>query len=346
MGNFKTKLKIFLVVGFLFFGLQAVFVLAWSAPLSSPPTCNAGDPGCDVPLNVGSFLQKKKGTLWVNTDNNATGLVVRFGNVSIGTAVVSPGLSLDVSGKVGATEYCDANGLNCTPAASLGGGGGGDITAVNSGTGLTGGGTSGGVTLSADTNYLQRRVTSSCGAGSSIRVINSNGTVTCETDDTGAGGGISGSGSTNYLSKFTGATTLGNSQIYDNGNIGIGRTNPSTKLHVQGGLRVEGNINTSSSGAIYGGSGAINNTFTIGYLTTNSAWLGGSTYVDGNMTVGGTLRANSSLCLSDGCKSRWSDVGGGGAPSVTRRQVSIGGGSGTRSATAYCSSGYPDTQFF
>ena len=44
------------------------------------------------------------------------------------------------------------------------------------------------------------------------------------------GTGFTGSGSTNYVTKFTGATSLGNSIIYDNGNVGIGITNPNAKL--------------------------------------------------------------------------------------------------------------------
>ena len=47
---------------------------------------------------------------------------------------------------------------------------------------------------------------------------------------------ITGTGTTNYISKFTASGTLSNSAIYDNGgNVGIGTTSPNQKLVVDGG---------------------------------------------------------------------------------------------------------------
>jgi hypothetical protein len=43
---------------------------------------------------------------------------------------------------------------------------------------------------------------------------------------------ITGTGTTNYLPKFTGTTTLGNSTIFDNGNVGIGNNNPTISLDI------------------------------------------------------------------------------------------------------------------
>jgi hypothetical protein len=56
-------------------------------------------------------------------------------------------------------------------------GGAGTITGVTAGTGLAGGGTTGTVTLSANTAYLQRRVTGSAPVGQYVRTINADGTV-------------------------------------------------------------------------------------------------------------------------------------------------------------------------
>ncbi|MDH3277804.1 MAG: hypothetical protein OEM21_06855 [Nitrosopumilus sp.] len=55
-------------------------------------------------------------------------------------------------------------------------------TTYTAGTGLTLSGT----TFSADTATLQKRVSGTCAAGSSISAIAADGTVTCETDDVGA----------------------------------------------------------------------------------------------------------------------------------------------------------------
>ena len=72
----------------------------------------------------------------------------------------------------------------------------------------------------------------------------------------GGGGSIAGSGTTNYIPKFTSATAIGNSQIFDNGtNVGIGTITPSYKLNLsftQSSNTFQGfNINATTIGKNY-----------------------------------------------------------------------------------------------
>lgn len=70
-------------------------------------------------------------------------------------------------------------------------------------------------------------------AGSNITITPDDANNKITIAATGTGGGIGGSGTANYLPKFTGATTIGNSVVYEStGNIGIGTTNPTHKFHV------------------------------------------------------------------------------------------------------------------
>jgi hypothetical protein len=54
---------------------------------------------------------------------------------------------------------------------------------------------------------------------------------------------VTGTGTTNYLPKFTGASTIGNSQIFDNGtNVGINNASPAERLSVAGAIMSTGAI--------------------------------------------------------------------------------------------------------
>ena len=79
------------------------------------------------------------------------------------------------SGNRAISQIFAAGTVSCRPVT------GGAITRVAAGTDLTGGGGSGTVTLSADENKVQHRVTGTCAASSAISSISRSGAVTCQT---------------------------------------------------------------------------------------------------------------------------------------------------------------------
>ncbi len=84
-----------LMVGVILAGLGTA-VSAWTGPQNSPPTCVAGQAGCDAPINVGTGSQVKNGNLSVNAFT-ATQNSLFYGKLGVGSSN-APTYPLEVTG--------------------------------------------------------------------------------------------------------------------------------------------------------------------------------------------------------------------------------------------------------
>ncbi len=157
-------------------------------------------------IGDGSQLTNLPEQYWIKSSGNIN---YPLGNVGIGTSSISPGLKLDIAGKVGAVEYCDALGTNCVVpsdvASSIASGGG--ASAIQRGGSNPGSGSEGDVFYNTTDNQIYFY------NGSSWEAI---------------GGGKWGEG-----------TTLG-TIYYTGGNVGIGTASPKVPLHVNGDAYIQG----------------------------------------------------------------------------------------------------------
>ncbi len=108
------------------FGLLSQTVLAnWTQPNNPPPTCNAGDPGCDPPVNVSATPQVKAGGLGIfgNFLVGTKDLFVDHATGRVGIGLTGPTQVLDVAGYVKGIGLCIAD--DCRDSWPSGGNGSG-----------------------------------------------------------------------------------------------------------------------------------------------------------------------------------------------------------------------------
>ena len=182
--------------------------------------------------------------------NLTTGLALKV-NISDTASMLSPYLRSNVASAtyVPQTRTITINGtsqdLSANRTYNVG-----TVTSVatNTGTGITGGTITSSGTIAADTLLLSTRAWRQKGVDSVAALIT-------------GGGYVTGSGTTNYLPKFTSSSAIGNSVIYESGgNVSVGGTLGLGKVYSQTSsagyaFYAYGNFGSGAEGGLYTGAG-------------------------------------------------------------------------------------------
>ena len=193
-------------------------------------------------------------------------------------------------------------------------------TLYSAGTGLTLSGT----TFSADTTYLQRRVSGTCTAGNAIRVVNADGTVTCQAVDANAWL-LTGNAGTTPPTNFLGTTDDTALVLKVNGARALRLEPNATSPNLIGGYK-DNSVTDGAYGAAIGGGGQ---TGYANLVTDNSGTVGGGLANQAGDNAGTVFDAADATVGGGGqnvASGLYATVGGGGENAAIGSAATVAGG--------------------